>query len=217
LPVALAVGVWAWRTHAVHHDVLVLPASASFWLCLVNLVSLGFGFTSYSGWTGSFCAVLTLAPVLLMTISRPRSARAGRSCWALAAAVASLYAALSAITVGRAAHGLWITKSSRYAECAILLIPLAAFAWRLGLRSRPRFRRAVLLGLWGFSFYGLRPYWNDQFYERHRQDMLTGLDCLGDYYLRGGPPYCVTLYPNPMPAQLELAREEGLAFLKDLK
>lgn len=213
---ALGLGLALWFVgyrSSPHAPVLSWPDGAAFWDYLFNLASWGFGFSTVSAPLGAACLLAALAPSgAELVAARGRLSRPG---WGRLAATLAVVGSLALIAVGRAAFGIPTAKTSRFAEIAGLLVPLAALHWS-ALLVRPRARAAAVWGLWGLAAIGLADDWTLSGYERMRRLKRQGVECVTQAFWSGGPAVCPTVYDlGPLSAEmLDAARRLRLSFYR---
>ncbi|HVF84704.1 MAG TPA: hypothetical protein VM821_01880 [Abditibacteriaceae bacterium] len=207
------------------------PFSALFWVWFLNILSAGFGFASYSVIAGLACLVFVLAPFAKLLL-RSRSALRSRqveegtnafSFWAPCAVTLGLLAVLLFVTSGRIGYGLPASKTPRYTEFVLVLIPLAAAAW-YPFVAGSRMRVPVLVALWTFCFLSFLPTWGYfRFYPERYTEREAGAACTGKYYQTGNPSgkdwHCRSIAPLDIPLneRLNRARELGVSFSRKLE
>jgi hypothetical protein len=127
-----------------------------------------------------------------------------------------MLAVLASIAAGRAEFGAAQAKSSRYAEFGMALVPLSAVSWDALLKGRKRLRAALLAALWLCLFLAFLNNWRFRDYRVERASRLKGVECVREYYLRGGEGFCPMIYPAPAGTRLDAARRLDAAFYRDL-
>jgi hypothetical protein len=194
---------------------LSYPYEASFWRFFANIVSWGFGFETDSAVLGALCLLLVLAPIVL-EIWRKRLQVSGSS-WAIYAFSLAMLGVLASIAMGRANLSSR-AKISRYADFAMMLVPLAALAWAVYLKDRPSVKRYVLVGLWVFCCLGFSYKWLWFPVYREQGDLRKeGVECIKTYYKHGGQADCPTLYPLPIGPMLDDAKKLNLSFYREIQ
>ncbi|ATB38441.1 hypothetical protein CYFUS_003876 [Cystobacter fuscus] len=202
------------QRHLDGHPEFTLPHQSKFWVYLVNLVGLGFGFEQQSELVGTLCLLAVVVPVgWLLLRSRLRLTSAQ---WMLVAMIAAVGAALATITLGRAGFGVVSAKSSRYMEIAFLLVPLTAAIWWSVLEPWTKARRTALVVLWTGCLIGAANDVSLKYYRAQRDERMEGVACARQYYLNGGEANCGRLYPVPIPERLDRARQLKLSFVEDI-
>jgi hypothetical protein len=190
---------------------LVLPWTAGFWEYFLNLSALGFGFTKPGMLPGILALAWSFLPAVLLL--RDRDLRRQPSTWLAVTALASVLAALAAITMGRAGQGAWYgPKSSRYAEIAFLLVPFSTLGWWLAVRRRNA-RFALVTALWAFCLWGFGSSWTVEPYRASEHVNRTTLERLDRYY-RGDLGDGDRIYKEGAEPLIDRARELGVHFTK---
>jgi hypothetical protein len=195
------------------------PLRASYWSFYVNLISWGFAFDDDSAINNAICALLVFLPVAMLAhlLWTSRSGKSNGPIWALLAAALGILGALAAISYGRAGSpdAFYASKESRYAEAAMMLIPLCVLCWSAVLRAQPRLWRMVIPALWLFCCVSYRDSWSDfDSYARTAQYHQAALNYTRQFYRHGGNGYCQWLFPRPIPDLLRRAKELGLSFTR---
>ncbi len=192
------------------------PNSWLFWRYFLNLVSLGFGANGENAPVGFVAFAFVLSPFIL-SIKSGHFKRWNNKEWTLLGLLGGILAALSAIALGRGSN-LIGSKSSRYAEVAILLIPISFLSWELHYRVQKKsFARffAIFWLILAFSFLDdwkfIRPY------KGHAASEIVGLKCVENYYKGlNQEANCPELYPGPIAARLDRARELNISFTRKI-
>lgn len=195
-----------------HHPPIVLPTTLKFWDFYLNVLSHGYGFDSTNFIFGILGALISLVPLswlLIRRISRWQS-----STWQLITITLSIFAALAAITLGRAAFGIQWSKKSHYTEISFLLIPFAAMAWWLLLKNLPKFRNYVLCLLWLFCFIGYLNNWSIAPYVFHNEAKMQSLTCIYEYYIGIGGGNCPQINDFPIHERLDQAKHLEVSFYR---
>ena len=110
------------------------------------------------------------------------------------------------------------SKSSRYADFAMMLVPFTAFAWAIILRDRPNLKKYALVGLWLFCCLGFSYKWLwFSVYRVQRDSRKEGVECIKAYYKHGGQAMCPTLYAAPLESMLDEAKRLNLSFYKEIQ
>ncbi|HEX8235105.1 MAG TPA: hypothetical protein VF600_04050 [Abditibacteriaceae bacterium] len=192
------------------------PLSGRFWNYFFNIVSLGFGFEFVSSAVGVLCILVVVAPLIGMALKN--RARLPANCWTLGVMVLGILAILASISVGRA-NGWAVdqSKSSRYSEFGMMLVPLAAMAWWQFVQTS-KARTAMLLCLWCFCFAGFLNNWSYfAFYQDTFLLRTAGRECIRKYYDEGGGDSCRSVAPMPLASQLNAARKLNLSFYRSIR
>lgn len=197
------------------HPPLASPLGREFWDYFLNAVSFCFGFESLSKAAGLACLLVVLTPVCVLLWKRRGGLTAGQ--WTMFSAVACMLAVLASIAAGRGEFGAAQSKTSRYVEFGMALVPLSAVSWWALLKGREGLRAALLAALWLALFLAFLNDWRFRDYRVERALRLKGVECVRDYYLRGGEGLCPTIYPAPLGPRLDAARKLGAAFYRDLE
>lgn len=188
------------------------PFGFKFWSYYLNVLSLGFGFTSEQMIPGIVCLGITITPVAILLARR--DTRWQPSSWMVLSAIASVLAVIAAISMGRT--DLTPAKTSRYAEFGFLLIPYVALAWWLALEDRLK-RFVVLAVFWTACATSYADTWFIQIYPYLKQESMETLDCVEKYYQGLSTDPCQE--PNPVlkrdrALQMEMARKMRVSFTK---
>lgn len=186
------------------------PTRARFWDVWLNLVSLGFGFETRSALLGLPCLVVVVAPAAALVRRDPRDPRA----WELASITAGLLLGLATIALARGAWGAGYAKTSRYAELALPLVPVAALAWwRLLAAARPAARAAAPGAVLALACAGLADDWSLDGYRSIEEQKRAALLRIAAH--RGGRLRCPEVYPGWLEERLAAARALGLSFTRE--
>ena len=215
-PVLTLIAVYFVDYHTVpYHPPVAFPYEASFWRFFTNVVSWGFGFETHSVLLGTLCLLLVLAPIAL-EIWRQRS-QLPASSWAVYAFTLAILGILATISGARANFNEG-SKSSRYADFAMMLVPFTALAWAIALRHRPNLKKYVLAGLWVFCCLGFSYKWLwFSVYRVQRDSLNQGVGCIKTYYKEGGQAMCPTLYAAPLGSMLDEAKRLNLSFYREIQ
>jgi hypothetical protein len=193
-----------------------LPYQKLFWTYLANLLSGGLGYARDNILPGSIILFFVLIPIVGLIKQKGRSLSSRQ--WMLIVTALSILAALVVITVGRAGYGKGQSKSSRYSEFTVMLVPISVSMWWLFLSQRRRLLHYLLIGFWLFCGFGLSRSWNfPKRYSRISAERLQARECVQSYYLNGGPAICPTAYPHSLADRLEFARDMPLSFIQEMQ
>jgi hypothetical protein len=208
--ILLGVGVWKSLSHPAPGALVpVSPFKKPFWDYFFNLISLGFGFQKKSLLLGVVCSVWILVPAFAGFRKRNRiNEKQIVSLWAVVTLIGSVGGCLGAIAYGRASLPIWSSKASRYAEIAVLLVPLCAFLVALALAEFPKKQKMALVFLWLWCFCGFLKDWDFGVYRRSFEAKQAGVDCIRRYYFEKGDAACPTLYPVAIPDKLNTVQKE---------
>lgn len=146
-----------------------------------------------------------LVPVCLQVFREGRTLPSAQ--WAVFSTVLGLLAVLASISAGRVAFGPGQSKSSRYAEFGMALIPNSALGWGFLLRDRKRVKAVCLACLWVLCSVTFWDNWRFDDYMYYQGNRMLGVRCVRQYYLTGGDALCPRLYPGSLAARLDAARE----------
>lgn len=206
-PCVLALGLWTigWERGDLGPT---WPWTARWWDVWLNLVSLGFGFQARSAALGLACLLVVALPPALLVRRDPACPRA----WELAALTGALLLGLAAIAVARGGWGPDYAKTSRYAELALPLAPLAALGWWRLLGARPRARAASVALVGALACLGLADDWSLAGYRRVERHKRAALARIAAH--RGGRLRCPDVYPGWLQERLEAARALQLSFTR---
>lgn len=197
------------------HPPLASPLGRGFWDYFLNAVSFCFGFDSLSAAAGLACLLVVLTPACALLWRRRGELTAGQ--WAMLSATACMLAVLALIAAGRGEFGPAQSKTSRYVEFGMALVPFSAVAWDALLGGRRGMRAALLAALWLSLFLAFLNNWRFRDYRVERASRLRGVECVRDYYARGGDGLCPEVYPAPLGARLDAARRLDASFYRDLR
>lgn len=183
------------------------------WAFFLNVLSLGFGVDGKQTFLGAILLLVVIAPLmLLLKRYRQLPSNTRSSVWAVGTLTLIVLVILLVVAQGRAVLGLGMSKSSRYNEIAILLVPLCAAAWSLLLSAQ--WRNRALAILWSLLFVSYSDNWTLRPYRQTAQLRREGRECMERYYTEGGKGECPLLHPSPLAARFDRARELGLSFTK---
>jgi hypothetical protein len=201
LLLALCAGLYAFHLFHVWRNAVDLPV-ADEWE-VFNPGQLPAGLTP--GWLFFF---LLSARLLFSPAQRTRALAAGclfsaLSVFSLASGVVSAVVLLLAFAAFKASRALKAGGGeARGAElCQLLLVTLFV---------------GGTVALWLSLFLAFLNNWRFRDYRIERAARLRGVECVRDYYLRGGG-LCPEVYPAPLGRRLDAARELDAAFYRDLR
>lgn len=197
------------------HPPLASPLSPEFWDYFLNAVSFCFGFESLSKAAGLVCLLVALTPVCILFWRRRGELKAGE--WAMFSAAVCMLAVLASIAAGRGEFGAAQAKTSRYVEFGMALVPFSAVSWWAMLGGKERLRAALIAALWVSLFFAFLNNWRFRDYRVERAARLKGVECVREYYLRGGEGLCPEIYPAPLGSRLDAARRLDASFYRGLK
>ncbi len=197
------------------HPPLASPLGAEFWNYFLNAVSFCFGFETLSKAAGIIGLLVVLTPACVLLWKKRGELTAGQ--WTMFSAVACMLAVLASIAAGRGEFGAAQSKTSRYVEFGMALVPFSAVSWWALLGARVRLKGVLLAALWTTLFLAFLNDWRFRDYRVERALRLRGVECVRDYYLRGGEGFCPEIYPAPLGSRLDAARKLDAAFYRDLK
>ena len=200
-----------------YHPDVVTPLTARFWVFLLNLVGLGFGFTDVSVVSGGLAFAVIVIPMAWLLLRAGRGALPA-SAWPVLATTIAVLAMLVGVAVGRAGFPVAQSKGSRYAEISFLLIPLAALLWSVCLRDSRKWRHGTLGALWCFLLLGYRDNWAfSAVYEPVRVERQAGLNCVIKYLEGEGPDECPMISSSPLAEKANMAKRLGLSFVDGVR
>lgn len=191
------------------------PTSWRFWDVLLNLVSLGFGFKTRSAALGALCLALVLAPLAGLASRARRDDPRDPRVWELAAVTGALLAGLAGVALSRGIWGPSYAKTSRYAELALPLVPVAALCWWRLLEARPRARAAAVALAWALPAVGLADDWTRDTYraiEASKREAVVVIAARRP----GEPLRCLRVYGGDLEERVEAARRLGVSFTRAL-
>lgn len=209
-------GLFIWFYGYLHRPKAVgvtLPAIAVCRDYFLNLVSAGFGYSTQSPAIGIICLCSVLLPVLLLLLREETRWRSGS--WVILTAVFGVLAALAAISLGRSHLGPETAKSSRYVELSFMLLPYAAMAWWLALRTRAQ-RWGVLSMFWLLCFIGYADNWDFGVYEDEYYKRLRSLDCISSYARGDNDGNCPETLTGPIDMVYANARRLNVNFIRKI-
>ena len=194
------------------HPPMAMPWTVLFWDYFFNVVSLAFGYDhSKSALPGAVVVGLCVYFVMaLLTLKDLR--RSLQKNQALVMTTVTGFACLALIAASRAGFGVWQSKSSRYAEVGILILPLTILAIdkvQQMFRARPVYLKVfiticMLLPLKGnFSF--------PKAYKEISEIKQLSQNCIDDYYLGKNKGDCPGYIAN-IADRLEYAKSLKLRF-----
>jgi len=190
---------------------------AAFWDFFFNLISFGFGFEWQFWPLGFFCFLLVGLPFGLLFL---RALRAKKdpidSSWSYLSVTSCLLMILLTITIGRAAWGVGTSKTVRYAEFAVLLLPLTAAAWWNLLKTRIVLRNGILITLFLVAMIGLSDNWSFEPYRKVQRSQRQGVECVKAFYLSGGGADCTVTSNKNLTPFLIRAKELNLSFYRKI-
>lgn len=212
-----ALALWFVGYHGVNgHPPHAMPYTKTFWAYYINVLGLGFGVDTRAFLPNFLCLLINLTPVI-WEIWRKKG-RLSNSSWAIYAGIAGILAALAAITVGRANFGIEQSKSSRYSEIGMILIPLSVLAWSVLLQHNMKLRAYALSLLWLFCFFTFQNNWSSfSDYKSMARDRTKGILCVESYYAGRGDANCPTLFPTPIAQQLDEAKRLNISFYQNVQ
>jgi hypothetical protein len=195
-----------------HHPVSYFPWNFRFWDYFLNILSLGFGFDRSFSWLPGLFVLFVFFSALGIVFNNKRL-REKSDIWFWFAFGSGVLAVLASISVGRAGFHLGQSKSSRYSEIGLMLIPTLAVLWNsIGFEYK-RLSRAVLISLWIFCFLGLGyKSWHYNVYPEIQAQRITAVKCIRHFYQGQGDGNCPEAHPLPIGERLRLAQELKLSF-----
>lgn len=198
---------------------LVLPNDQRFWDFFLNLVSLGFGFETYSWILGLSCLALVTTPIDFHKIfSKDENRKEFSAASVLALAI---LASLAIIAMGRAGNAdlnIW-SKGSRYFEIASLLVPCGLVLWTEFLAKYLSEKNSII---WGYVFLilpliGTYNNWDYSIYSWIAQQKTIGRECVRNYAQgnhANSEIFCKTLWAGESSKQIAIAKELKLSFIR---
>jgi peptidoglycan/LPS O-acetylase OafA/YrhL len=177
-----------------YHPPVIFPYKPTFWSFFLNVVASGLGVQRISTAAGVICLLLVVLPICGI-VWRKRSKMSVQE-WVVVSTILALLANQCAVTMGRAGFGIGDSKNVEYTEIGVPLLLLLVAAWFLLLKNRRRIQLAAVATLWLFFFGVFWQKWGDfDVYQQLRNDRLTSLKCVQDYYAGRGDGHCPTTYP----------------------
>ncbi len=218
-------GSWLYGFHPVDsHPQLALPYQLSFWRFFSNLVSLGFGYLPVNFLIGMICVTWISIPIYLSLKKIYQLNRHGNSLvtadqtqedawrWMNLTWVLGVLGALSAITLGRAGFGVQASKTSRYAEIAMMLVPWVLCLWYLELKDQPKLKLKAIWITAIIAFFGFGQHKSFGRYQDARVGRLEGVQCVREFYQGKNDGNCPSLYPMPIADYLRRAQALQMSF-----
>ncbi len=199
---------------------LTLPYRSWFWKFFANLVSGGFGIGTESFFFGVLALLFVIFPIAAVIWKKWGSADLESGKTKLSSPlplilVFSLLGALASIAVGRAFFQAG-TKTSRYLEIALPLVPLTYLMW-WNFLPRSELRKFFSILYLGALFLFFSDDWYFSGYYRSQNiKVLQGQSCLKEQIKSRGIADCPDLYPAPLENQVKRAQELGASFTKEL-
>lgn len=200
----------------VNHPYFSFPTTVQFWQHFLNVIALGFGFTLPSIVPGFVCLGIIISPIVI-NLWRSR-AQMPSSTWAVYAVILGILATVCSISIARASFGVAQSKSSRYAEFGMLLIPFTVLAWRTLFQEDARKRElsTALLGVFLFSSF-LGDWSLFSTYQADAAERRKGLQCIERFYELGSNSRCPTIYPGLLSDRLSEAKALDISFYRTIK
>jgi hypothetical protein len=196
------------------HPPMAMPWSRTFWEYFFNIVSLPFGYDQYKSVVpGAIIVGLYVYFLIKLLKNRDRWEVLQRN-QALVISSLTGFACLTLITASRAGFGVGQSKSSRYAEVGILILPviiLAVDKIESVFRVRPIYLKifvtiCLLVSLKdNFKFSAA--------YRDLTQIKQASQNCIDDYYLGKNKGDCPGYIAN-IADRLEYAKKVGLRFTR---
>jgi hypothetical protein len=215
--IGICVSLWLYNNpRASGHIPRVSVLSPEFRAYFVSLLSFGLGVDRIISFVGWGCFLLCLAPfVLLLSKASGFDSTNRRAFWASASIFVGLLATIAAISSGRASLGIITSKSSRYNELVLLVVPTCVVAWALFFSSKPNAKKYCLLFLWFLTFLSYRNNWSFEPYREEAARRQSGQECMRKYYFFRGDGNCPMLHPAPLAPKFELAKTLNKSFYRE--
>lgn len=212
---ALVIYFYDYKTVGGHPD-WNFPWGRTFWDFFFNLVSFAFGFESIANFPGIMVCLIIVLPLFLL--AGPYRQSGDQLPWLLGC-FAVIISILCVVAAGRSGFGIDQSKTSRYLEFSILLIPLVWVAWsELLARSQQVWVKLVLLVTVLLTGWGYRSGFNfAEDYQAIYKARISGVQCLELHRFTPGPFVCQDVYPLDLSPYLESARGMKLSFYDDLR
>lgn len=234
--VALAiVGAWAIGYQKVPwHKPYTWPDDLAFWDFFANIVAFGFGYRNVTAVPGAIILGILFGGMIWLarrarreTLTQPVTGQTFTPGWqqfVIALTWASgILLALVSITLGRTGIGIAASKTPRYFEVGMLLMPLVAMLLLviarhyLGVRNRRAAIAAgcIVTGLLLPFGYHLKVAGK---YRGISQERVEGERCVRRYYAAptASPVLCPTIYPSDLKEYLDNAKLLGVGFARRL-
>lgn len=183
------------------------PNKLVFWDFFLNLIGFGFGFTEYNIVPGIVGILVGIVPLIILFLNK--ETRWSAPTWIISVAIISILAEVASISIGRAPLGT--SKTSRYVEFAFMLIPFAALAWWLALRSIA-LKGLFISILWMICSIGYYDNWSWRIYSSLCDMDVNGLWCVGDYYKGFSDGVCQDGFTAPK--ILDRAKQLNISFTR---
>ena len=221
--VVLIVGAFLslWTVDYVHgpDTRVTLPDTSIFWAFFLNMVAFGFGIDRPSSVLGAICLLLVLFPMCAKAWRQ--KGKLEHTQWVSLVLVLGTFATIAQISLGRAAFGVetW-SKTSRYVEFVMPLIPLSVVNWAVLLRRHKRLEAFALGGLFLLCGVAFSNNWSFSAYQREAAIRLEGRECVKAYYEGVGDGRCPMIYPSasitPLSTRLDAAKTLNVSFYREI-
>jgi hypothetical protein len=189
------------------------PFTWLFWDTILNLISFSFGFDMSHPLPGVICLLVVILPIVLLWSNK--ELRSQKRVWQLTTGILCILAILATISITRG-NFVGTSKTSRYVEFGLILIPLTSIAWWLAL-ARISQRFVVLALLWGACFISFYDNWSFSPYRDGGQMDRFVLEALEEYSLGRGDGVFPWSHPKPLPPFFEGARQLKVKFTRQFQ
>jgi hypothetical protein len=213
---ALAIGLWFIGFHKnPGHPPLGMPWERIFWDHYLNALSLGFGYFAVSDIPGVLLLMLLagLSTWRILTLRDLSDDEKGNYI-GIIAIICGILGSLASISMARAAFGPGQAKSSRYAEIAIILLPMLWVLAQAALNKAPEKARKIIVV--GLILLLVTPFHNDfrwkKVYRKEYKEKLKTRECVNSYYNGQGDGSCPMTFPVGIKDRLDRAKELGIFF-----
>lgn len=195
---------------------LTLPYQNEFWVYFFNLFSNGFGITAVSIFPGIALLIFVLFPVFGEAIKKRLFIASSH--WMVLVLILAIVTATGAVAMGRAGfHSIEQSKSSRYCEIVVMLIPLSVGMWAIFLMQQRKLQQYLILAFWILCMVSFAKHWNfSRIYSENALGRQTGRQCVEAYYLKNTIAECKTIYPVSIANRLEFSKTLKVSFEEEI-
>jgi hypothetical protein len=190
----------------------IYPHHLEFWNFFVNLVSFGFGFQKISATLGLFCLFLVSFPLLILFLRNIKNP--DPKVWLYGATVFGVLMTVVVVSIGRAGWGLSSSKTIRYSEFGLLLVPLTAVGWWNVLAHSLKLRTIVITLLFLFFSVSFLDDWSFKYYYETQTERLRTVQCVKEYYQKNQQAECAKSFSPETRTSLIRAKELNISFYR---